>query len=1168
MPMLNGLIPALILPFGRAAPWCAVFIVGLALSPGAVRAQAETSPETGVIRSIGDFWRVADTAQRDSRPVDMEFTVHYYDPAWNLLWGGTAEGNFFLPLVAGEPMALRAGQRVRVEGHVTPVRGISGREVKVTVLADEAWPLPRPLPDDPADATDLDAAWVEAEGSVIRQLESDSTHVQYDLLAGGRRIRVRLLVGPSEPIPQLLEMRVRLRGVHVAQRDQAGRLQRTDIWVSRRQDITVTGPVGEDERFRLPRTMLDQLPASLGRPWVRVTGTVRVWQEGESVTLRDETGELTVTTAQPGPFPPGTPIELVGRPRETGGIVTLRAPFLRQASTMPMRLMMLSPPKGGLPSLMKLRVAAQVLELQPAEAERGYQAMLRGVVTWSNPEADFYYLQDSSGGVRVRLPSGETPPVPGTAIGVEGVTVMGAYAPELQGTKIVGVNPINHPTARPISLEQALTGAEESRFIMLRGYVRAVTVAGAWRRLELSTASGEFQAFMPVTADVRPLVGAVVRVTGVCAAEADAQRQLTGIRLWVPEPESIAIDTPPLADPFSAPGHSVVSLRQFNPSQSVNQLVRVRGTVVAQAAGRFLCLQEGAAGVMVLSRDGPVVPVGTTVDVVGLPGREGGRVVLREGNWRRASSPGPEPEPLGLEHPEGITPAADARLVRLRATLLSLQPMDAGCRLTLQAEGRLFGAALPVAADWQRGSLLELTGVYLLEFDEYRRPRGFIIQLRSPADVTVVTAPSWWTLGRLTAVVVGLGGCVGLGVVWVAVLRRRVQVQTAQIREQAAREVRLQAELEQSSRLESLGVLAGGIAHDFNNLLTAIVGNLGLMAHDPRVMTAAAPEVESAQRAARRAGDITQQLLTFAKGGNPVRQAVALPDLVREAVEFALHGAKVRAEFDFAPELPAADVDAAQLSRVVHNLVLNAVQAMPDGGVVRLVLRAVTLATAEMEPLAPGRYLELAIADTGMGIAPEALGRLFEPYFSTKRGNSGLGLATVRSIVSKHDGHIAVASTLGAGTTFRIWLPVAKAPVAAGAAPAEVGAGGRRLRVLLMDDEPIIRDLGVRALAYGGHETVVVGDGRAAIEAYGVARAAGRPFDVVILDLTVPGGMGGEEAVRELLRLDPAARVIVSSGYASNPVMARYREHGFCAVVPKPYEIEALLRTVEHAARA
>jgi two-component system cell cycle sensor histidine kinase/response regulator CckA len=375
--------------------------------------------------------------------------------------------------------------------------------------------------------------------------------------------------------------------------------------------------------------------------------------------------------------------------------------------------------------------------------------------------------------------------------------------------------------------------------------------------------------------------------------------------------------------------------------------------------------------------------------------------------------------------------------------------------------------------------------------------------------------------------------------------------------------------LERSSRLESLGVLAGGIAHDFNNLLTAVLGNLGLAARDQRVMAAAGDCITEAERGARRARDITQQLLTFAKGGDPVRTAVLLPDVVSEAASFARHGSNVRFDFDYPPDLPPGNVDAGQISHVVHNLVINAVQAMSDGGVVHIALAAVNLGSGEVDTLPQGAYLRLTIADTGQGIPPERLARIFDPYFSTKpkAGNSGLGLATVRSIIKKHNGHIEVESTVGQGTTFRVWLPVAReeAVPTGGALPA--GSPAAPARVLVMDDEEAVRRVAGRMLALAGHAAVFAADGDEAIRAYQAASQSIQPFDLVIFDLTVPGGMGGKDALQALLKIDPGIRAIASSGYSNDPVMARPKEYGFRTSLPKPYDIPDLARAIEEARR-
>jgi PAS domain S-box-containing protein len=372
---------------------------------------------------------------------------------------------------------------------------------------------------------------------------------------------------------------------------------------------------------------------------------------------------------------------------------------------------------------------------------------------------------------------------------------------------------------------------------------------------------------------------------------------------------------------------------------------------------------------------------------------------------------------------------------------------------------------------------------------------------------------------------------------------------------------RLEADLLRASKMESIGVLAGGIAHDFNNLLTVVMGNLTLALLDPTVRQAGERWLREAERGTLRAKELTQQLLTFAKGGEPVRSAVALSEVAREAAEFALHGANVRCDFDIAPDLKPADADKGQIGQAVQNLMINAVQAMPGGGAIRLSLCNDTLATGTMPTLPAGEYLRLEISDTGAGIAPEHLSRIFEPFFTTKEYGTGLGLATVYSVVQKHRGHVAVESSGGRGTTFRIWLPAARVdpnPTTYSNSPFEPIRG----RVLFMDDEEPIRVMTKALLERLGLEVNVTTDGTEAVRAYAMARLSGQPYSVVVVDLTVPGAMGGAEAMREILKIDPTARGIVSSGYSSDPVMANFRAHGFRGSVPKPYRLADFARTI------
>ncbi len=374
----------------------------------------------------------------------------------------------------------------------------------------------------------------------------------------------------------------------------------------------------------------------------------------------------------------------------------------------------------------------------------------------------------------------------------------------------------------------------------------------------------------------------------------------------------------------------------------------------------------------------------------------------------------------------------------------------------------------------------------------------------------------------------------------------------------------LESEIGRASKLEAVGILAGGIAHDFNNLLTVVLGNVTLAETDIGPDGPVSARLQDAKRATLRARDLTLQLLTFAKGGEPVRTSIELPELLRESAAFALHGAKARGEFQLARGLWQVNADKGQVGQVVQNLVINAVQAMPAGGVVTISASNVelTLAREGAPSLLPGRYVQLAVADTGLGIAPEHLVKIFDPYFTTKEQGTGLGLASVYSIVKKHEGHIVVESEPGKGTVFRFWLPAVSGSTAGAAKGATGSRSPFRARVLFMDDEPTIRSMAVLFMERIGYDCEVAVDGAEAVRKYQEALAAGRKYAVVVMDLTVPGGMGGREAMEHLRRLDPGVIAIVSSGYSRDPVLANHQSLGFQAVLPKPYSLEQLTKVM------
>ena len=375
--------------------------------------------------------------------------------------------------------------------------------------------------------------------------------------------------------------------------------------------------------------------------------------------------------------------------------------------------------------------------------------------------------------------------------------------------------------------------------------------------------------------------------------------------------------------------------------------------------------------------------------------------------------------------------------------------------------------------------------------------------------------------------------------------------------EQKMAEERLRA-----SKLESIGILAGGIAHDFNNILTVIIGNLSVMKLALAPTDKNLPQLEEAEKASLRAKNLTRQLLTFAKGGAPIRQPASIAELIRESTGFALSGSNVRCDFSFAPELWTVEVDPGQISQVIDNLVINAVQAMPKGGALRVRAENVELGDPAGVDLPAGKYIRILVEDEGEGIPREQLPKIFDPYFTTKPTGTGLGLATAYSIVARHNGSITVQSAVGVGTTFEIHLPASVKQLSP-LPESKSGLTGGEGRVLIMDDDDFIRELASSMLRHLGYHPETARDGEEAIRRYTEARASGQPFDALIIDLTIPGGMGGQEAIQHLRQIDPGFKAIVSSGYSNDPVMANHREYGFAGVMAKPYRIQDLANVLQ-----
>jgi len=369
---------------------------------------------------------------------------------------------------------------------------------------------------------------------------------------------------------------------------------------------------------------------------------------------------------------------------------------------------------------------------------------------------------------------------------------------------------------------------------------------------------------------------------------------------------------------------------------------------------------------------------------------------------------------------------------------------------------------------------------------------------------------------------------------------------------------KIEEERIRSSKLESLGVLAGGIAHDFNNLLTGIIGNASLARMLCNPEDKVYKRLTELEDASLRAKDLTQQLLTFAKGGAPIKKTTSIVSLLRDSATFAMRGSNITCDFSIPEDLSPVEVDEGQITQVIHNLIINAEQAMPKGGLIKVSAGNISVSPSNGLPVQDGEYIKITVSDTGIGIPKENLIRIFDPYFTTKEEGSGLGLATAYSIIKNHGGYVTAESESGAGTTFYIYLPASSHKEIAPEKVVEEEPIHGKGRLLVMDDEEIVRAVAEAILTELGYEVEFALDGASTIEAYKLAKKSGNPFDAVILDLTIPGGMGGKDTIKKLLEVDPTVKAIVSSGYSSDPIMSDFTKYGFSAVIAKPYKVAEL----------
>ncbi len=374
----------------------------------------------------------------------------------------------------------------------------------------------------------------------------------------------------------------------------------------------------------------------------------------------------------------------------------------------------------------------------------------------------------------------------------------------------------------------------------------------------------------------------------------------------------------------------------------------------------------------------------------------------------------------------------------------------------------------------------------------------------------------------------------------------------------------MQLQLVQAQKMESIGRLAGGIAHDFNNMLGVISGNISYALYHMENNDVLYEVLSDVQKSSKQAQKLTHQLLTFSKGGAPIKKVLNVNELINQSAIFSTRGAKANCHFELSDNLWFSNVDEGQINQAIGNLIINANQAMPNGGTITIRTQNTEIKADSGMPLSAGRYIKIVVEDQGTGICQKHLPHIFEPYYSTKQDGNGLGLATTYSILKKHGGHVTIYSEIDKGTVVTLYLPASSENIIENKVAKEHKHAGHG-KILIMDDHESILNMVCRILTKMGYEATSATDGTQAIDIYREAYSNQNPFDLVILDLTVPGGMGGARTIQELLKIDPKVKAVVSSGYSNDPIMANHEDYGFCGVVPKPYtsgQLAEVLNTI------
>ena len=843
---------------GQLPPCMAVclFLCGAASVPGQTLDSAPAS--LPILTNISQIWELPHDERLKPHRIQTEVVIYTFDPEWNNTWGECQGYPAWLP-ISDSPTPFKPGQRVAIDGVVLPIREqFIWDKTQVHILDEHVETQALPVSSLRQNPHELRGHLILVRG-LIDSLVEDATHYSINFICGDVAAMAYVLKGTNNLRDFDQGDFVRMRCVYAPQYDTEGDVKLLSLFVPGPEDIKAVGSLKTDALFARPLTPIDEIDGDTPtNVVVHVEGIVRGHESGKWVTLWDATGQITVHSRQSQSLRFGDRVEAVGYPAVAGVEKSLRTGLYRPA--------ILTNPWTPTTNPLPIRLAERVRDLSREEAGKHQPVELRAIVTWSHTNTPFAFVQDASGGIRVLNPRWASADAdkPGTIVTVKGEVCEGDFVPVITNAVLARMSYWNISEPAFTSLEQALTGVEDGRWVEMRGFVRRVVRHDGLVRFELSTSSGEFQAWVPAVRTFDDYPGSIIRIQGVCSAVCNSRHQLTGVEVWSPDVKYLKIDEPAPDDLFALPLRKLDSLRRFNLHNALDRQVRTTGTVVLHAPGRYVYVQDGSDSVFALSQQTEPLQPGDRVEVVGFPGNRGRRFLLREAVYRRLSA-GQEPAPIPLRSPHSVNVELEGLLAKAEGVLLNRVMKEGEERLLLHSGDSVFEVSLEGAdstapktnPDLEPGSLLAVTGVYEVQSDEYGKPRSFLLRLRSWNDVQLLRPAPWWTLSRLFLLLLGVLVVFLIALAWGVLISRknrllseahvelqsardhlehRVEERTQELQQQVAAKERARAELSkaqknliQASRQAGMADVATGVLHNVGNVLNSVNVSTGLL---------------------------------------------------------------------------------------------------------------------------------------------------------------------------------------------------------------------------------------------------------------------------------------------------------------------------------------------------